>query len=691
MMTPEKLRDACLAWDEAHKDMDVVTRDSMILERVFDETPIADRSGERFFHDPYRTAAASALLRARTAASTSERLAYAGERLLKGSLRRAYSGWYDFGHTAPDYDDIFTLGLPGLLARLEKCAESAVDEEARLYYAAGIRTWRAALRYVRRAAEQGNEEQKTALIALCERPPQSLYEAMQLSLVYYTLQHRFETTIVRTLGRLDHLYLPFLERDLADGRLDEQGVLALLKDFLTTIDGWSISANIPFALGGSNADGKTAVNRMSYLILQAYTKLCPPFVKLHVLYTDDMPKDFVTMAMDSVRRGANSICFMGDETVRQSLIRLGEDEADARNYAVVGCYECGGREEVTCSCNARVNLVKALEAAMNNGCDMETGDLLGLPWQKKPDSFEALFSEFLRQTEQFCRCAMRLTDACERLYDGIHSSPIMSATYRTCVERGRDIYCGNGAKYTNSSLNAFGMATAVDSLNALRTLVYEEKALSLDEMCDILRDDWQGHDALRLRVLHRLPKFGTKQGSAERLAATIIEKLSEYVNGQPNVKNGIWRLGTFSINWRREFGSTTPASADGRAKGAPLSQNSGASFGADTQGVTAHILAVTEQDHTLTPNGSVLDIDFHASAVRGDDGLAAMVATLATYMKRGGFAIHFNVLDSAVLREAMARPDDYPNLQVRLCGWNVRFADLSRREQEEFILRAERE
>ena len=108
MMTPEKLRDACLAWDEAHKDMDVVTRDSMILERVFDETPIADRSGERFFHDPYCMAAASALLRARTDASTSERLAYAGERLLKGSQRRAYSGWYDFGHTAPDYDDIFT-------------------------------------------------------------------------------------------------------------------------------------------------------------------------------------------------------------------------------------------------------------------------------------------------------------------------------------------------------------------------------------------------------------------------------------------------------------------------------------------------------------------------------------------------------------------------------------------------------
>ena len=157
----------------------------------------------------------------------------------------------------------------------------------------------------------------------------------------------------------------------------------------------------------------------------------------------------------------------------------------------------------------------------------------------------------------------------------------------------------------------------------------------------------------------------------------------------PNVKGGIYRLGMFSINWRHMFGKETAATPDGRRRGEALSQNSSASFGADREGITAHILSVTKQDHTLTPNGSVLDLDFHSSAVKGEDGLAAMEATLRTYMRRGGFAVHYNVLNADVLRRAKERPEDYPNLQVRLCGWNALFTTLAPHEQEEFICRAE--
>ena len=148
-------------------------------------------------------------------------------------------------------------------------------------------------------------------------------------------------------------------------------------------------------------------------------------------------------------------------------------------------------------------------------------------------------------------------------------------------------------------------------------------------------------------------------------------------------------MGLFSIDWRWAFGEKTAASADGRLCGAPISQNSGASFGADREGATAHLLSVAALDTSHTPNGTVVDIDLHESAVRGENGLRAMAAALKAGFQLGGFAVQYNVLDARILRKAKEDPQAYPNLQVRLCGWNVLFSSLSEKEQDEFIARWE--
>ena len=132
------------------------------------------------------------------------------------------------------------------------------------------------------------------------------------------------------------------------------------------------------------------------------------------------------------------------------------------------------------------------------------------------------------------------------------------------------------------------------------------------------------------------------------------------------------------------------ASADGRFTGETLSQNSGASFGADACGVTAHLMSVARAiDGYKVPNGSIVDIDLHKSATEGEEGISALVSTLRTYFAMGGFGVHYNVLNVDILRAAKKSPEDYPNLQVRLCGWNVLFANLSEKEKDEFIRRAE--
>ena len=291
---------------------------------------------------------------------------------------------------------------------------------------------------------------------------------------------------------------------------------------------------------------------------------------------------------------------------------------------------------------------------------------------------------------EFTSRAVNLTNEWESRYPLLHCSPFLSSTYPSALEAGRDLYIGYSAKYNNSSVNALGLATAVDSLAAIRRLVYVERKYSLLEFSEILKNNWENHEVLRLRIKNNYPKYGVGDSETDELASRIIECLYEYLGEKNNVKGGVLRLGTLSIDWRWEFGEHTHATADGRLAGETISQNTSATFGADKQGATAHLLSVTSFDHTLTPNGSIADVDMHISAVSGENGINALLSTLKTYLSRKGLAVHYNVLNTEMLKIAKKDPSAFPNLQVRLCGWNVLFNSLSEKEKDDFIWRAER-
>lgn len=599
----------------------------------------------------------------------------------------AFSGMFDFSHTSAGWDDVISLGIVGLRDRLVRYAEMNASQEQDNFYRNAIAVFDAALAFLKRAEcaarDAGKTEMADGLLSLTQRAPATLFEAMQTTIVYYVLQQMVEGTHLRTLGRLDSLYQPFLKPET-----DRKYVKQLAEDFILEIDKFKAIANIPFAIGGTDLDGNTMYCEMSRILLDAYASVPNSETKLHILYNDNTPDDILEAAFDYVRSGKNSICFLSDRTVTGALTRLGEDPADAAAYTVVGCYECGAKEEVTCSCNARVNIPKAIEYALNNGVDYLTGKQVGLKTEQEIQTFADFKAEFERQLVYLCEGAMAATDFYEKVYSQLHCAPIMSATYLSAVENGGDIYCHYAAKYNNSSVNGLGLATATDSLLAIRRLVFEQKKLSLKAFNELLASDWQGAEVLRLTVRNKYPKYGMADKEADALASDIVELLSNTINGKPNVKGGIYRLGMFSIDWRIAFGMNTGASADGRRAGEPLSQNTGASFGADREGVTANILSVTELDAGNMVNGSILDLDLHSSAVKGQNGMHMMMATLKTYFGRGGYAIHYNVLDVEVLKEAQRSPQKYPNLQVRLCGWNVLFSSLSEQAQNEFIMRA---
>ena len=598
----------------------------------------------------------------------------------------AYAFWSyaDWGHTSCAWNEVLELGIFGLAERIFKLERGASGEDSEFFSALG-EVWRSALRFVKRAAKEarasGRVSLSSSLAALSERPPESFTEALVTILLYYNLHQTIECTPLRTVGRLDELLFPFFKKE------EKEAVRSALIDFMWDLDAVRFAANLPFAVCGTNSSGESAANELTPIIIDAFAEVSSPYVKMHFLVAKSTPNELILRALEMIRDGYNSIVFLSDETVKESLCRLGIAEADAARYHVVGCYECLGDGEIGSTCGAKINLQKALEYVLYDGYDILFGDRVGLKREREILSFEDLIAELERQLIHIVDCAACVSDDSERDFAKIHSSPIYTSASRDALLRRRDVFAG-GARYKNSSINALGLATLVDSLAAIKRIVFDERRVGLSELSSILGKNWEGEEKLRLYAKKKCPKYGSGDRETDALARHIVDILDSSVNGRKNTSGGVYRLGLFSIDWRWEWGEHTAASADGRFSGEPLSQNSSASFGTDTQGVASHLKSAAALGGERVPNGSVVDIDLHASMVSGEDGLAAALGALRAYFAEGGFAVHYNVLDAKALTEAKAHPEKYPNLQVRLCGWNVRFSSLSEREQIELIARA---
>ena len=614
----------------------------------------------------------------------------------------AWDGIADFSHTAPDWDRLLSLGGPGILCALRdamaaQAEKGCLTERAQIFYEGCILAWEAILRLLRRMARQARafpDEPASCMAAemteaLALRAPRTFPEALKLISVYYMLQNDVEATMLRSLGRLDQHLLRFYRDDLHSGRYTPEELDETLRVFYCRINAMNHPNNLPICLGG----GQKGVNELTERMRKVYDDMglyCP---KMQVRVDANTPDDFLKRVMDSICRGNSSYVFVNDAVVTSGLRRLGVSEADAEGYVPVGCYEpmvLG--KELPCTCAGTVNLSKMIELAMNDGWDPVAGVQIG------PHTGRA---ETLAQPEDFERAvldqigfAVKQTQARIRAYETVlgdlNPSPVFSATMESCVNRGEDAYWG-GLVYNNSSINCIGLAGAVDSIMAVRRVVYEEARLSLCQMRDLLRGNWEGAELLRRHIWEHCSKYGNGDADADACAARLCNFCGERINNVPNARGGVFRMGLFSIDWVFGFGKKTGATPDGRLAGEPLSKNLCAVMGMDKSGPTALVHSVTMLDLSRSANGAVLDLLIHPTAVQGEAGRNAMLALLRTFCRRGGQGLQFNVLDAEQLKRAKQNPEKYASLQVRVCGWNAFFVNLSDAEQNMFIRQAEGE
>ena len=204
-----------------------------------------------------------------------------------------------------------------------------------------------------------------------------------------------------------------------------------------------------------------------------------------------------------------------------------------------------------------------------------------------------------------------------------------------------------------------------------------------------MKNNWDGAEKLRLLATKTPEKYGNGNDAADALAVELSDYCASLVNNVPNARGGVFKASLFSIDRCFYCAPLTMATPDGRKCGEALSKNLCASFGMDKKGVLALISSVAKMDHAKFPNGSVLDVVLHPSAVKGEDGMEAFVGLLKTYFSKGGFAMHGNVFSADDLRAAQKDPERYATLQVRVCGWNAYFVNLTKEEQNSFIKQAE--
>jgi pyruvate-formate lyase len=568
-------------------------------------------------------------------------------------------GGLDTGHTCPEWSNILQYGLTGLRDRA--AAHTGIFYEAvTMVYSAAIQL---AQRY---AAELPN----SPVAAIAQRPPETFEEALQLAYLYHDLQEMENGYSVRSMGRFDHLYNRFLVADLKAGRLTRDQAKELLKYFWVKFFAQSQGKLFgkPFLFGPE-------ANELSYLAFEVYREMQIVDPKLHLRLSKSTPRDFLEQVVGCIQAGCTGIVTVNYDRQVEMLQENGKSLEDASQYILIGCYEPAVMgKELNCSGACALGLPGALELTLAAG-DYAT--------------FDNLMTAYLRTLgEQFALIAEKVRRE-ERLWPQVNPCPLLSGAMDSCIERGLDVSQG-GAKYNTSGCNCVGIANVTDSLSALKQLVYEDGYCSLAEMKAALAANWEGYEELRLRAQNRVPRWGNNDDRADGLAVRITDFLGQRINHEPNARGGVFQAAIYAIiGTAKDFGRRTGALPDGRLAGEPLTMNTGATVGADKNGVTALINSVTKIDLSKFPNGTVLDIMLHPSVVRGAAGIQTICSIIESHFAQGGMAIQFNIFDAALLREAQRQPEKYANLQVRVCGWNARFIDLAPEEQEIYITKAE--
>jgi len=662
------------------------------------------------------------------------------------------------GHLVPDYARVLELGWQGIHEELRQRYAALSGAARRGPRGAQLRAMLTAAtmprdlahRYAERCrvlasaepdAERAAElEQMAANLARVPwQPAESFWEAVQALWLTHMLVMSDENYPGPgvSFGRVDQYLLPYWRRSIAAG-MDREFGKEVLKCFWvhanTAYDAMirvggnqGITAGFGqlITLSGMGAGGADTTNELTYAMLEVIDEMAPilepkPNVRLHSGSPDELLDTVVGMIATS--QGAPFLLNF-DERSMAGLLREARmagvehliHTENVHDYAPVGCLEntmVGNDRSGTVDSN--LNLLKAVELALTGGRDLLpavdpiTGQAAPLA-QDGPatgdatefDCWDRFWHAYAEQTRYIVRRCVETYEKSESVRARFSPTPYLSCLVRGCAEKGLDITRG-GPELNFTTLEAVTFATTVDSLLAVKQMVFDEGKCSMAELIAALRDNWEGHETLQAWARFRAPKYGRDDDAADDMARKVMELWTGETWKYATRSTGRrFRPGMLSWNYWVGDGFILAASPDGRPKGRFLSNAICPSNGADTNGPTANVNSVGKAlggrgdggtgdwgDYlNLLPNGASHTMTFSPSLLRDAEHREKFKAFLRAYCRNGGTALQVNMVDAAMLKDAQKHPENYRHLLVRVTGYNAYFTSIGRELQDEIIAR----
>ncbi|WP_447314899.1 formate C-acetyltransferase [Klebsiella michiganensis] len=606
------------------------------------------------------------------------------------------------GHIIIDYPRLLENGLAALVAEMKAVSQRHPQNN---FYQAVLILLEASQRHILRyaaladdmAAGCGDGQRRKELETIADisrhnavHRPEDFWQACQLFwYMNIILQYESNASSI-SLGRFDQYMLPYYQASLNRGQ-DPQFLQELLESLwvkcndivlLRSTSSARYFAGFPTGytalLGGLTETGRSAVNILSFLSLDAYQNVRLPQPNLGVRVNELVDRPFLRKTAETIRLGTGIPQIFNDEVVIPAFLNRGVSLDDARDYSVVGCVELSipgrtyGLHDI-----AMFNLLKVMEIVM-------------LENESNPDiTWDGLIDQIRDKIRYYIKLMVEGSNICDIGHRDWAPVPLLSSFIEDCVQHGQDITEG-GARYNFSGVQGIGIANLSDSLHALKGMVFEQKRLSFAELIAVLKANFQTPEGekIRARLINRFEKYGNDIDEVDNISADLLRFYCKEVEQYRNARGGRFTPGSYTVSAHVPLGSVVGATPDGRLAGEQLADGGlSPMLGQDVQGPTAVLKSVSKLDNFLLSNGTLLNVKFTPATLAGDGGLNKLADFLQAFTRLKLQHIQFNVVNTDTLREAQQRPQDFAGLVVRVAGYSAFFVELSQEIQDDIIRR----
>lgn len=593
-----------------------------------------------------------------------------------------------------DYPALLENGVGGLRARLEagleREPENAFYKEGMACLALFAECAEGQRQMALRQAENAENEADRArlmriaqgLAAVQQHKPHSFHEALQLFWLYALLAG------VINYGRMDDYLGPYLKADLDSGVLTQQQAYDYIKSLWAMIENRRTTVNGRVIVGGRGRRYPQAADvflRIAMQVAQDVRYVEPQFT---LRLDKNTPEDIFDLAMDALGGGATYPTLYNDDVNIPAVMHaMRVDEQTAEQYVPFGCGEFVIAGQSTGTPNTCINLLKLLTVALNSGVDpmdgIDKSDGVELLPPEQLTTFEQLYAQYKRLLDHYF-------DACShaqaRSYEVMNrdvSFLFTSLLMDDCIGRGKALLDG-GVRYLGGTNETYGNINTSDALGTIKHFVYDTKQYTLPELVRAANADFSGCEALR-RTLWDYDKYGNDLDEIDALADDFFRFVANGIRQRGIAAGMQYYLIVISNNQlNTEWGRRTAASLDGRHAGTFMNPANNPQGGASRNGPTAVLNSLARFDAGLH-GGSVQNIKFSRSFF--NQNREKIKTMFKVYFQRGGCHVMVTVIDKGVLEKAVAHPEEYRDLIVRVSGFSAVFVNLEPDVQAELMSR----